>query len=107
MASRGNKSDEGRQLLGRRVAAIFFVLILVYVFGLVGFLSGNYLWSRYGPLPRDVDETQAYFFGLLVGILLAVVGGMGLLWKLWPRRWRSVDDNEMTAEKTSSAPKAS
>jgi len=37
--------------------------------GLGGSLAGWILWARYGPAARDVDDTDGYLFGLLVGVV--------------------------------------
>jgi hypothetical protein len=70
--------------LRRAAAAILFSLIMACLLGLGGLLTGTYLWSRYGPPANDPDDTAAYFCGLLVGALMAVGGGIVLLWKFWP-----------------------
>jgi hypothetical protein len=50
-----------------------------------GLLAGMYLWGHFGPPAKDPDDTAAYLCGLLVGGVMALVGGMALLWKFWPR----------------------
>jgi len=55
-----------------------------YLLGLAGLLVGMYLWGHFGPPATDPDDTDAYFFGLLVGGLL-VCGVVASLWKFWPR----------------------
>ena len=69
----------------RVAAAILFSLIMACLLAFGGLLAGWYLWGRFGPQAKDPDDTEAYFFGLLVGGLMALVGGMALLWKSWPR----------------------
>jgi len=70
--------------LKRAVAAILFSLIMACLLGLGGLLTGTFLWGRFGPPANDPDDTAAYFCGLLVGGLMAVGGGVALLWKFWP-----------------------
>src|SRR5258708_14681564 len=69
----------------RAAASVLFSLIIACLLGLGGFLGSSYLWSHYGPLPGDPDESDAYFCGLLVGGAIAIVGGTVSLWKFWPR----------------------
>jgi hypothetical protein len=70
----------------RRVgAAVFFALLMAFVLGLSGLLVGDYLWSRYGPPANDPDETDAFLWGLVVGGVMAVGGGVAIVWKFWPR----------------------
>jgi len=70
--------------LRRAVAAILFSLIMACLLGLGGLLTGMYLWGHFGPPAQDPDDIAAYFFGLLVGGLMAMGGGVALLWKFWP-----------------------
>jgi len=69
----------------RVAAAILFSLIMACLLAFGGLLAGWYLWGHFGPQAKDPDDTEAYFFGLLVGGLMALVGGVALLWKFWPR----------------------
>ncbi len=69
----------------RRLAAILFSLIMASLLGLGGLLAGWYLWARYGPAARDADDMEGYLFGLFVGVVLALCGGVVCLWKFWPR----------------------
>jgi hypothetical protein len=73
-----------RAQLKRAAAAILFSFIMACLLGLSGLLIGMYLWGRFGPPANDPDDTAAYFCGLLVGRLMAVGGGVALLWKFWP-----------------------
>jgi hypothetical protein len=69
----------------RATAAILFSLIMACLLGFGGLLAGMYLWGHFGPPAKDPDDTDAYFFGLLVGGLMAIGGGTASLWKFWPR----------------------
>jgi hypothetical protein len=69
----------------RAAAAILFSLIMACLLGFGGLLAGMYLWGHFGPPAKDPDDTDAYFFGLLVGGLMAIGGGTASLWKFWPR----------------------
>jgi len=64
------------------VAAILFSLLIAWLLALGGLLGGSYLCSLYGPLS---DETDTYVCGVLLGGVLAIGGGITLLWKFWPR----------------------
>lgn len=69
----------------RRASAVLFSLIMACLLGLGGLLAGSYLWDHFGPPARDPDDTEAYLVGLLVGGVMAIGGGVTLLWKFWPR----------------------
>ena len=69
----------------RRASAVLFSLIIACLLGLGGLLAGSYLWDKFGPPARDPDDTDAYLCGLLVGGVMAIGGGVTLLWKFWPR----------------------
>jgi hypothetical protein len=75
-----------KQTRRMRVAtAILFSLIMAGLLAFGGLLAGMYLWGHFGPPAKDPDDTAAYLSGLLVGGVMALVGGMALLWKFWPR----------------------
>jgi hypothetical protein len=78
----------------RFAAAILFSLIMACLLAFGGLLAGWYLWDHFGPPAKDPDDTEAYFFGLLVGGVMALVGGMALLWKFWPRPTVASDEAE-------------
>jgi drug/metabolite transporter (DMT)-like permease len=63
----------------RAVAAVAFSLIMGGLLAFAGLLLGWYLWGRFGPPPRDPDDTEAYIFGLLIGGVMGLVGGATLL----------------------------
>jgi hypothetical protein len=65
--------------------AILFSLILSCPLALGGLLAGMYLWGHFGPPSNDPDDTDGYLCGVLVGGVMAIGGGMTLLWKFWPR----------------------
>src|SRR6266576_426051 len=69
----------------RAATAILFSLIRACLLAFGGLLAGMYLWGHFGPQAKDPDDTDAYLCGLLVGGVMAIVGGMALLWKFWPR----------------------
>jgi len=69
----------------RAAAAILFSLIMACLLGFGGLLVGWYLWGHFGPPTNDPDETGAFFFGLLVGGVVALGGGITSLWRFWPR----------------------
>jgi hypothetical protein len=69
----------------RIAAAALFALLMVFVLGLGGLLGGDYLWSHYGPPATDPDEIDALLCGLVVGGIMAVSGGVAIMWKFWPR----------------------
>ena len=69
----------------RAATAILFSLIMACLLALGGLLAGMYLWGRFGPPSTDPDDTEAFLCGLLVGGVMALVGGTALLWKFWPR----------------------
>ena len=75
----------GNHVGRRRAAAILFSLIVACLMGLVGLLAGSYLWVHWGAPSKDPDDTDAYFFGLLVGGVMAIGGCTALLWRFWPR----------------------
>jgi hypothetical protein len=74
-----------QKLSAKRVAEILFSLLVASLLGLGGSLAGWYLWRQFGPTARDADDTGGYLFGLLVGGVLAVCGGVACLWRFWPR----------------------
>jgi hypothetical protein len=69
----------------RAAGAIVFSVLMAFVLYLVGFLGGNYLWSRFGPPANDPDETYALICGLILGGFMAMFGALAILWKFWPR----------------------
>lgn len=69
----------------RAATAILFSLIMTCLLAFGGLLAGMYFWGHFGPQAKDPDDTDAYLCGLLVGGVMAIVGGMALLWKFWPR----------------------
>jgi hypothetical protein len=73
-----------RQRHWQAVAAVLFSLLMASLLALGGDIVGMYLPSRFG----DADETDAYLCGVLVGGVLAIGGGVALVWKLWPRALR-------------------
>jgi hypothetical protein len=83
-----------KQTRRMRVAAtILFSLIMACLLAFGGLLAGWYLWGYFGPPAKDPDDTAAYFFGLLVGGVMALVGGIALLWKFWPRQAIQMNQN--------------
>jgi hypothetical protein len=71
--------------LRRMVAVVLFSLFMAFPLGLGGLLGGDYVWSHYGPPANDPDETAALLCGLVVGGLMALSGGVVIVWKFWPR----------------------
>jgi UDP-N-acetylmuramyl pentapeptide phosphotransferase/UDP-N-acetylglucosamine-1-phosphate transferase len=75
----------------RAVGAVAFSLIMGGLLAFAGLLLGWFLWGRFGPPPSDLDDTDAYLFGLLVGGAMGLIGCAALLWKFWPRTTHALD----------------
>ena len=69
----------------RAVAAVFFSSIMACLLGFGGLLIGMYLWGHLGTPAHDLDDSDAYVCGLLIGSVMAMGGGAVLLWWTWPR----------------------
>lgn len=64
--------------------AILFSLMMASIFGFAGLLVGSYLFARFGPLTNSPDQIGALMFGILVGVVAALIIFSVLLWKFWP-----------------------
>jgi hypothetical protein len=72
-----------QKLATRRIAAIFFSLIIAALLGFGGLLAGLFIWDRFGS--PSADEAAAEIVGDLSALVFAVVGGSACLRKFWPR----------------------
>jgi hypothetical protein len=72
-----------QKLATRRIAAIFFSLIIAALLGFAGLLVALFIWNRYGS--PSADEVTSESVGDLAALVFAFAGGSACLWKFWPR----------------------
>lgn len=72
------------------VGAILFSSMIASIFGFAALLVGSYLFARFGPPASGPDQIGALMFGVLVGVVAALIVFSVLLRKFWPR-WSGSD----------------